>query len=208
MAMTFAQLREQVTEYYTTRVEEHGPTARGVDWNSPESQTLRFAQLLKLLPSDPCSLLDYGCGYGALVDYLADRRLPVTYIGFDSAPAMIARAVALHPPATGAIFVSDEPQLTACDYAVASGVLNVKLSASDDEWNEYMKEVVDRLASLSTRGFAFNVLSRYSDPEKRRPSLHYADPHWWFDYCKRRFAGGAALLHDYPLYEFTLLVRH
>jgi hypothetical protein len=40
-----------------------------------------------------------------------------------------------------------------------------------------------------------------------RSDLHYADPGRLFDYCKRRFARNVALLHDYGLYEFTLLVR-
>ena len=28
-----------------------------------------------------------------------------------------------------------------------------------------------------------------------------------FDLCKRRYSPRVALLHDYPLYEFTVLVR-
>ena len=40
-----------------------------------------------------------------------------------------------------------------------------------------------------------------------RPDLHYADPLALFDRCKRRYARDVALLHDYGLWEFTLLVR-
>ena len=28
-----------------------------------------------------------------------------------------------------------------------------------------------------------------------------------FDLCKRRFSTRVALLHDYPLFEFTVIVR-
>ena len=62
-------------------------------------------------------------------------------------------------------------------------------------------------AKLSRTGFAFNALSLYSDPDRRRPDLYYADPLYWFDHCKRRYCRFVALLHDYPLYEFTILVR-
>ena len=51
------------------------------------------------------------------------------------------------------------------------------------------------------------MLSTYSDVERRRADLYYADPHMVFDYCKRTFSPAVALLHDYPLYEFTILVR-
>jgi SAM-dependent methyltransferase len=206
--MSFADWQAQVTDYYAGRLQEHGPTARGVDWNSDESQHLRFAQLLHLLPDEPCSLLDYGCGYGALLDYIGGRGLQVDYLGFDCTMSMVERAIALHRQYARATFVDDERQLRPCEYVVASGVLNVKLTTPDPEWHDYMVHVVGQLAALSTRGFAFNALSTYSDVDKRRPHLHYADPGWWFDYCKRHISRAVSLLHDYPLYEFTLIVRH
>jgi hypothetical protein len=40
-----------------------------------------------------------------------------------------------------------------------------------------------------------------------RDDLYYADPLFFFDYCKTRFSRFVTLIHDYPLYEFTILVR-
>ena len=34
-----------VRDYYSDKVRQHGATARGVDWNSEETQELRFSQL-------------------------------------------------------------------------------------------------------------------------------------------------------------------
>lgn len=205
--MTYSRLQEQVSRYYTNKVVEHGASARGVDWNSAESQQLRFAQLLRVCGSDAGTLLDYGCGYGALYDYVMELGLPLDYRGFDCAPRMIAEARAAHPAAAG-MFADDETDLQAADFVVASGILNVKLETPDDEWHAYMVAVVDRLAALSRRGFAFNALTSYSDRDQQRPHLHYADPRQWFDHCKRRIAPAVALLHDYPLWEFTILVRY
>jgi hypothetical protein len=57
----------QVNNYYTSKLEEHGNSHWGVDWNSVESQEWRFQQLTKLLPLESkLSVIDYGCGYGAL----------------------------------------------------------------------------------------------------------------------------------------------
>jgi len=92
-------------------------------------------------------------------------------------------------------------------FAVASGIFNVKLQHSVEQWRGYVLATIDSLDGLSTRGFAFNMLSTYSDPEKRRDDLFYADPCEMFDLCKRRFATRVALLHDYPLFEFTVIVR-
>ncbi len=80
-----------VERYYSDKVEEHGPSPSGVDWNSAESQEVRFEQLLKLHPCDgPFSLNDYGCGYGALAGWLAERYDEFTYRGFDVSESMLA----------------------------------------------------------------------------------------------------------------------
>jgi hypothetical protein len=97
--------------------------------------------------------------------------------------------------------------LQPADYTVASGIFNVKLEASSTEWERYVLRTLEKISSLSKRGFAFNVLTKYSDPEFRRPDLYYADPLLLFDYCKTKLSRFVTLLHDYPLYEFTILVR-
>jgi hypothetical protein len=61
--------------------------------------------------------------------------------------------------------------------------------------------------ALSRKGFSVNFLTKYSDPERMRPDLYYADPCLIFDYCKTHFSKNVALLHDYNLYDFTVLVR-
>lgn len=195
----------QVQEYYDEKLQTHGATARGVDWKSPESQELRFAQLVKLIDaSRPFSINDYGCGYGALVDYLERGSREFQYVGFDISPKMIAKAQELHPRAR---FVSDRDQLQQADYTLASGIFNVKLNTDETAWKNYLLEVLETMNSLSRTGFAFNALTKYSDAEFMRPDLYYADPLFLFDYCKTRYSRFVTLLHDYPLYEFTILVR-
>lgn len=206
--MTSTAILGKVATYYAEKLRTFGPTPRGVDWNGAESQRLRFAQLLRLPETDHAfSLVDYGCGYGALLDYLRERRATVTYTGFDVSPEMIHTARALHAASPGTTFTTEESELPRADYAVASGIFNVRLDVAEADWHAYLLAVLDRMAALARRGFAFNVLSRYADPEQRRPDLYYADPLGLFDHCKTRFSRRVALLHDYPLYEFTILVR-
>jgi len=205
--MSTLELLRQTRQYYDGKLAEHGSTARGVDWNSEESQRLRFRELMRVIEDDPdASVLDYGCGYGALRSYLRERGHRGPYIGFDISQRMIEAARAANPdPATQ--FVSDRGMLARAGYTLASGIFNVKQTASDERWQQYVVETIEDLAAISSRGFAFNALSSYSDPEKRRSDLYYADPLELFDHCKRRISRFVSLLHDTPLYEFTLLVR-
>ena len=197
-----------VQEYYDEKIRTHGPTARGVDWNSPESQQLRFAQLLKLIDHNrPFMLNDFGCGYGALVDYLQRTDYQFHYTGFDISSQMIAKAQELHPTSDRIEFVHQKEQLRVADYTVASGVFNVKLSTTGEEWKQYILATLETMNSLSRAGFAFNALTKYSDAEFMREDLYYSDPLFLFDHCKAKYSKFVALLHDYPLYEFTILVR-
>jgi len=70
-----------------------------------------------------------------------------------------------------------------------------------------IEATLDVLDRTSRSGFAFNCLTSYSDADKMRDYFYYADPLELFDYCKRRYSRHVALLHDYGLYEFTILVR-
>src|SRR5437879_2672015 len=81
----------KVERYYTRKFAEHGAAARGVDWNSAESQELRFVQLLRCVASatEPYSIIDFGCGYGALAEYLIRRGDPVSYLGVDLSAPML-----------------------------------------------------------------------------------------------------------------------
>jgi len=200
---------ERVDAYYTEKLRAHGATHRGVDWNSPEAQTVRFEQIVKILPSAGAfSINDYGCGYGALLEYIRPMHSEIEYRGYDISQAMVDEARALHRDDAHAAFTSQSADLRPEDYSVASGIFSVKLETPNGPWAQYATATIERMARLSRKGFSFNMLTAYSDPEFRRETLYYADPLYWFDHCRLNYSRNVALLHDYGLYEFTILVRY
>ena len=206
--VTFDIILSQTRQYYDKKLDAHGPFPKGVDWNSAASQGLRFEQLLKVCDmSSPFTLNDYGCGYGALAGYLAGKGYQFEYNGFDLSVKMIDAAQKEYGDFRHCRFSSNEGSLGVADYTLSSGIFNVKLQTSDEEWKDYMLHTLGKMAELSKKGFAFNALTKYSDPEFMRDDLFYADPLFLFDYCKRNFSKFVAVLHDYPLYEFTVLVK-
>jgi SAM-dependent methyltransferase len=198
---------DHVKSYFDKRIQEHGASPRGSDWNSEASQNIRFDQLLKIVEVQSFSLLDYGCGYGALADYLELKGLDVDYYGYDILESAIETARNVHADQPRRVFFTDKSQLPICDYTVASGIFNFRDEQSFQEWTDYVIGVLNEFHQLSQRGFASNFLTTYSDAAKMRPDLYYADPLFLFDYCKRNFSKNVALLHDYRLYDFTLLIR-
>ncbi len=202
-----ADLLNDVARYYTDKLRTHGETPNGVDWNSEQGQVQRFDQLAKVIDGAPgFSVCDLGCGYGAFFGYLTERFTEFTYLGCDVSTAMVEAAERRYPDRRAAFAAVAAPS-QACDFAVASGIFNVKLGSEEKAWIEHVENTLDVLDRAGKHGFAFNCLTSYSDKNRMREDLFYADPCRLFDLCKRRYSKQVALLHDYGLYEFTMLVR-
>jgi SAM-dependent methyltransferase len=202
------QILGEVAAYYSSKLELHGPTSQGVDWNGAISHDLRHRQFLRLLDGDrDASVFDLGCGFGDFFRFLREEGYRGHFVGYDVAPKMIAEASRLHGEADCHWRVGAEPSETA-DFAIASGIFNVKGEVPIETWVRYVHDTIDILGRAGRRGFAFNVLSLSSDPERRVANLYYADASEMLSYCLRRFGRSVALLQDYGLYEFTMIVRH
>jgi hypothetical protein len=96
---------------------------------------------------------------------------------------------------------------TKADYVLASGLFNVRLKQSIQDWEKYILDTLDTINNIARKGFAFNILTSYSDKEFMKDYLYYASPEYFFKHCKLNYSKQVSLLHDYGLYEFTILVR-
>jgi SAM-dependent methyltransferase len=198
---------DDVRNLYTESLEEHGLDSKAVGWKDEQSHRLRFDKLAKVfLPDEEeATVADWGCGYGAMFPYLSNRLGPGlgSYTGYDISEQMIAAARAAHVDPRAQFVVGSDPEPV--DYVVISGTFNVRFGASEEEWAAWVKDRLRQLTAVSRRGVAFNLLSSYVD--WREPHLFYADPREFFDFCKRELSRFVSLLHDYPLYEWTIIVR-
>jgi SAM-dependent methyltransferase len=208
---SYESILEAVIAHNNKQLLQHGNTPQGVGWNSDLSQIVRFDQVVKILSDEtgPFSINDYGCGYGALLDYLASKYQYFEYRGYDVSPSILnnfrERAGSLKTNLEYQLY--DTKDLIESDYTVASGVFGMKFGFDGSVWNSYIKDTLDRINAKSTKGFAFNMLTSYTDLPDLDSELYYADPCEIFDYCKRKFSRNVSLLHDYSLYDFTILVR-
>jgi SAM-dependent methyltransferase len=198
---------DKVNSYYSEKIAAHGATPKGVDWNGEESQFLRFQILSEVMRGvEYFSILDYGCGFGSLYQFLEKTDRKFDFFGFDVSQNMIDAAQASFADRKNAEWSIALPEKK-FDFTVASGIFNVRLDTPHAEWMEYILETLNTFDKISTKGFSFNVLTKYSDAEYMKDYLYYADPLVLFDYCKKHFSRNVALLHDYELYEFTIVVR-
>lgn len=205
----FESIKNKVSSYYTDKLKVFGATPQGVDWNSAESQSMRFEQLIKVLPQGKetyFSVLDYGCGYGAMYPFLQQKYPKIQFTGFDISEDMINECKKIYS-GTAAEWYWQDKNIKPVDYVMASGIFNVRMGFSSEDWLTYILKTLHTIDSLASKGFSFNLLTSYSDKEYMRENLFYAEPEVLFKYCKTNFSKYVALLHDYPLYEFSILVR-
>ena len=124
-------IEARTRSYFIDKLKMHGTTPKGVDYNGPDAQNIRFAQLVRIIDSaKPFSLIDYGCGYGALYDFIVKKGLPAEYHGVDIVEEMVLSGRRLHADAPNARFTTDESELPTADYVVACAILNIKLETS------------------------------------------------------------------------------
>ncbi|MFY1020301.1 class I SAM-dependent methyltransferase [Ectopseudomonas khazarica] len=201
---------KKIESMYSENLKKTGVDSRSVGWNTEACQKLRFSKLAAVLDcSGPFSVNDLGCGYGALLEFLQqDLGAKVSkYYGYDISQDMLTLARArLASAECDVVELLQAPSLvTRADYAFVSGTFNVKFDAEPEVWKEYISSCLKNLDEFSDRGFAFNLLTSYVDWEE--PHLFYGNPGYWFDYCKKNFSKRVSLLHDYDLWEWTIVVK-
>ncbi len=195
---------------YGQRLERFGARPAGVMWRNEDGQRLRFEILVRVLEDEGTAggvtINDLGCGYAAFFDFL--KPLPVMrggrYFGYDICEDMVDTARRR----------VDDPRVSLlqsliatreADYSFASGTYNLKADVDEGEWTEYVKESLAQLWSRAAKGLAFNMLR--PDGERREDGLYYGDPRAFLDFCREALSPDATLIDDYPLPEWTILVR-
>ena len=207
--MRDAVIQDRIRDYYTTTLGRFGPAALGVDWPSTASQYLRFVQVLKVCDfGGRFSLNDFGCGYGALLDYLAWRHpeASIDYHGVDIAPSMIEAAQSLWANNKFAHFSVGHACDRVADYSLASGVFNVRLGTPETRWDSYVGAILGNLRRMSGRGFAVNFMLPWDDGHLE-DELYRTLPDQWIAFCRSELGCETELISDYGLREFTLLCR-
>ena len=94
--------------------------------------------------------------------------------------------------------------ITQADYTITSGIFNTPFDNSLIEWESYIETTIKDMFDHSKKGIAFNFLTTSVD--YRNDNLFYQDPSKILSFCLEKFGKNVSILHDYELYEFTVLV--
>jgi SAM-dependent methyltransferase len=190
----------KAAELYNERYARLGRDIKTVGWGSEESQALRFDVLFRGLDPKGKTVLDVGCGLGDLIPYLEQRTGgDFAYIGIDVADKLV-EAASNNYQGENYRFMCGEvfsPELPTVDISVLSGALSFNV----DGMEAYAHDVMNHMFALSRECASLNFLTKYVDFEVDK-NQHY-QPETVFSWAKM-LSDKVNLIHDYPLYEFTV----
>lgn len=201
---------EILREHYKQKFNEFGARPEGVDWGIKyEDFILRFQKMINLIKYDDNAiqrptLLDVGCGYGAMVDFISQIGIDVNYSGLDVVEEMIHYARKKYPTKTflnGNFLQIDNVQY---DYIICNGILTQKLTSSISEMDVFAKQIIHKMYNICNRGIAFNIMS--DKVNYMVDNLYYKNPIEMFAMCLSELSGKVMIDHSYKLYEYTIYV--
>lgn len=209
--MNLKKIIKNTEIYFSKLINLYNSRPIGVGWNSKKAQEIRQNQVLKIIKNKKnFSINDIGCGYGHLYNFLKKKNYKnFFYLGYDISPKMIEIAKKKIKSKTKIKFkvINSLNNIKISDYSVASGVFNVKQNFKNIEWQKYICKSLKEINMKSTKGFSFNMLTSYSNKKLMRNDLYYGNPLFYFNFCIKNFSRNVTLIHDYNLYDFTILVR-
>jgi SAM-dependent methyltransferase len=190
--------KQEYIRRYEDRYERYGYDPRTLGWTKGR-QKLRFHILTSIGDLQDMSVLDLGCGFADLYDFLRERGWRGEYTGFDIVPKLIAVARQRHPDLQlRKMDILSEPVKEKFDYVFASGVFNAEISQDNEG---YIFEMLKRMLDISKVGVAADFLSTYVD--FRHQGSFHASPERIFSLAKK-LARRVSLRHDYLAFEFCL----
>jgi SAM-dependent methyltransferase len=203
-------------EYYEGLLEKHGESYLALDWNSPESQRLRFKVLKEIFvygrKSTGISVLDVGCGFGDFYGFLKAEgvihRNRISYTGYDIAPRILEVARRKYPDARFELKdVLEDRRVPKFDYVFCSGALTLRTSEKDEHF-DFVKEMLFRMYDLCSCGVAVNFLSEgalpISSPEDTNSGRYFFFKPEEIVNFVRFVCNRFILRHDYHAGDFTV----
>ena len=202
--LTEAEL-QRIRELYEIRYSQFGNNYKTVGWGSIKDQVLRFDMLCRGLDLTGKTILDIGCGLGDIVPYL-EARYPAgfKYTGIDLAPSLIEAAQEEFTQPNISFICGDMNKLNESeqyDIVLLSGALSYRVHDN----KSYAKAMLKKLFRMSREVISVNFLSDYVDYQEEK-NFHYS-PEDMFQFAKT-LTKWVALYSDYPLWEFTIQLRH
>jgi SAM-dependent methyltransferase len=175
--------RQELIDRYGSLLRQHGYSPQSLDWGVHGRQGLRFSVLAEhALRSPESSVLDVGCGFADLCDFLVDHGWRGRYQGIDIVPSLLEAARQRHPALDlREIDITDPAAgLGQSDFVIASGVFNERLSSGDNP--SHIQGALKAMCQWARVAVSVDFLTTHVNYQ--RPESWHTDPAWAMDVAR------------------------
>lgn len=194
--------KNRTLSFYDNLIAENGiHTPQALSWISDSTQGIRFAVLCGVGNISKHSVLDMGCGFGDLYEFLGKNFQGFSYYGIDIHQKMIEAARTKHP--TVKFDVMDFGNYTGAkfDYIVSSGALSFKVP----DYKKLYFDHIQKMFEYSNTGVAFNMLNgKYHKDDETFTA--YTIPEV-YEFCST-LTERIIIRQDYLVQDFTVYLYH
>lgn len=194
--------KERLISEYSERYKLYGYSPKTLGWDKGK-QDVRFSILTAPFQVNGKKVLDIGCGFGDLNNYLRKEEYMYSYCGIDIVDQLLSEAKKNHPQHTFILgnFLEYEFEET-FDFAIASGIFNHKFEGDMNNY-EFIEKCIKKALGLVKEGIAFDFLSDKVDYTYELS--FYSSPSVILDIAYQ-FSRNIILRNDYMPFEFSLFV--
>jgi SAM-dependent methyltransferase len=190
-------------EKYNAVAEKCGISSKSVLWDDPQTQYLRFYELVKHLDLNDSRkmLLDVGCGNGELYKFLNFLGYRGRYVGYDINEMLLAQARSRFQNVdVQCRDIMSEEIAQRYDCVVLSGLFNVNVGQTLDWVRDFLK----KMFALSSNMMVFNMISTHVN--FRDEGMYYMDPAEVLSFCIDNLSKRTTLAHHNLPYNYTVTV--
>lgn len=190
-------------DIYNEVADKYGISSSAVLLDDPQTQYLRFSELVKSLDFEDGkkALLDVGCGNGELYKFLNFMGFRGQYVGYDINEKLLAQARSrfANIDVQRKDIMSEEIERR-FDYVVLSGLFNVNTGQSTAWVYDFLK----KMFALCEGVMVFNMVSTHVT--FRDDGMFYMNPAEALSFCIENLSKRTTLAHHNLPYNYTVTV--
>jgi len=205
------EISDHTVKRYSGRYNEFKKDIKTLGWGSIEQQEHRFKNVLKHLDLEGKSILDIGCGFGDLYNYLAKNNHSFSkYIGWDITPDFINDSSIKDKTVTLEVknISIDKIDKPVADIGIMLGLLNWKFKTKEENIAYSLKMITNALKTVNDVLVVDFLSTNYSPDYPVEDFVFYHNPMEMFELL-HKITPNIDLIHSYkpvPQKEFLLYI--
>lgn len=193
---------------YQNKFKKFGVNHKALQWKEKGAAHQRFRQFWAEIDFTNRNVLDVGCGFGEMGNFLTKRYNNVNYTGVDITPEFIENGKILYPQLNLlTLDYFDQPLPELYDTVISSGTLNSNFGNKSENM-EFRQKAIKTMFEHTTDILTFNMLGGHPIPiNKKESNIWYADSLKILEYCLS-LTRRVILRANYHPKDFTVFMYH